>query len=410
MRIALVAQEYPPETAKGGIGTQTFLKAHGLASLGHEVHVISRSPNGHASESSAGGVQVTRIPGFDARMAVYTEVADWLTYSAQVAAQIAALNARTPIDVIDFPEWAAEGYVHLLNQTEWNRIPSVVHLHGPLIMFAHAMGWPDLDSEFYHVGTMMEGACIRRANAVFSSSACSADWCARHYGLERATVPVLHTGVDTALFRPLPVLKAERPTIVFAGKLVPNKGVTVLVEAACRLVRDFPGLRVHLLGRAQPNMIAQLQQRARDAGASDLLEFAGFVDRTEVPQHFSRAHVFAMPSQYEPGPGLVYLEAMACGLPVIACDGAGAAEVVREGENGMLVPPQDPARLAAALGELLADQARCEAMGAAARDYVLTAADSRECIRKLEAFYLGVARGTRDRAPRETDSTPVLLR
>ena len=97
---------------------------------------------------------------------------------------------------MDFPEYGAEGYVHLLNQTEWNHIPTVIHLHGPLVMLAHTIGWPDLDSEFYRVGTEMEHTCLRLADAVFTSSRTSAEWCARQYGLDVAHVPVIHTGVD----------------------------------------------------------------------------------------------------------------------------------------------------------------------------------------------------------------------
>src|ERR1043166_6960952 len=225
MRIALVAQEYPPETAKGGIGSQTYLKAHGLAALGHNVHVISRSLNGSTSSRMDGPVSVTRVPGVESRMPVYTETADWLTYSGQVAAAVAALHAQSPLDLVDFPEWGAEAYVHLLNRTEWNYVRTVIHLHGPLVMFGHKLGWPDMDSEFYRVGTAMEGTCLRLADAVFSSSHCSAEGCAREYGLNRQAIPVLHTGVDTKLFSPRATPKPERPTIVFAGKLVRNKGV-----------------------------------------------------------------------------------------------------------------------------------------------------------------------------------------
>src|SRR4030095_16401594 len=155
MRIALVSQEYPPETAKGGIGSQTYLKAHGLASLGHEVQVISRTAGTQATENNERGVRVTRLPGLAARMAIHTEAADWLGHSVEVAAAVAATHAHAPLDLIDFPEWGAEGYVHLLNRTPWNRIHTVVQLHGPLMMLAHTIGWPDIDSEFYRVGTMM---------------------------------------------------------------------------------------------------------------------------------------------------------------------------------------------------------------------------------------------------------------
>jgi glycosyltransferase involved in cell wall biosynthesis len=391
MRIALVSQEYPPETAKGGLGTQTFLKAHGLAALGHQVHVISRSPNAERTERDDDGVQVTRIPGFESRMAVYTEAADWLSYSAEVAAAIASLHAQTPLDLVEFPEWGAEGYVHLLNQTEWNRIPSVIHLHGPLVMFAHTMGWPEMDSEFYRIGATMEGTCVRLADAVFSSSKCSADWCAKHYGVKRAAILVLHAGVDVELFSPHPSPKAKRPTIVFAGKLARNKGVHLLVEAASRLAKEFPGLQVRLLGRGDQKIVGELQNIAQSTSLPDLLDLPGFVDRTELPEHFSRAHIFAAPSEYEGGPGFVYLEAMACGLPVIACEGSGAAEVVRDGENGLLVPPQNVDALTAALRSLLKDSSQRSAMGESARRFVLAEADSRVCLKNLESFYAVVA-------------------
>src|SRR6266851_7081721 len=202
MRICLVSQEYPPETADGGIGYQTYAKAHGLACRGHQIHVISTSEDHRRQEYADGPVHVLRIPGYWDRMPICSKPVEWITYSAEVAAAIAGLHAQSPLDLVEFPEYGAEGYVHLLNQTKWNHIPTVIHLHGPLVMFAHAMGWPEIDSEFYRVGTMMEGTCLRLADAVYSSSACSAQWCARYYGLASDRIPVLHTGVDTHLFRP----------------------------------------------------------------------------------------------------------------------------------------------------------------------------------------------------------------
>src|SRR6266498_1108300 len=98
MRIALVSQEYPPETAKGGLGSQTFLKAHGLAALGHEVHVISRTHDAQRHHTRDGQVKVTRIPAFSTRLHLYEPVVDWLTYSAEVAVAIETLHWQSPLD------------------------------------------------------------------------------------------------------------------------------------------------------------------------------------------------------------------------------------------------------------------------------------------------------------------------
>src|ERR1700722_4602973 len=90
MRICLCSHEYPPETARGGIGTQTYLKAHGLAALGHNVHVVSRSIDEKTHRYRDGHVEVTRVPGFEFEMPVHTTEADWLTYSVRVASAVAA--------------------------------------------------------------------------------------------------------------------------------------------------------------------------------------------------------------------------------------------------------------------------------------------------------------------------------
>jgi glycogen synthase len=393
MRVALVSQEYPPETAHGGIGSQTYLKAHGLASVGHDVHVVSHSTDGRQREYVDGGVTVTRIPGGDQRLPIYTEPARWLTYSAEVAATVAQLHARAPLDIVDFPEWGAEGYVHLINRTEWNHIPTVVHLHGPLVMFAHAIGWPEIDSEFYRVGTAMESTCLRLADAVFSSSHCSADWCVRNYGLRRDPISILHTGVDLDLFQPPDVPKNSRPTIIFVGKIVRNKGVELLLDAACRLATECEGLQLRMLGRGDLSLLEELRATALARGLPELLDLPGFVDRQELPLHLSRAHVFAAPSIYEGGPGFVYLEAMACGLPVVGCSGSGASEAITPEETGLLVAPGDLGALVGALRRLLSDPAECQAMGQRALRHVQSNANSKSCLRQLEMFYSAVSSG-----------------
>ena len=85
MRLALVSQEYPPETGYGGIGSQTYLKAHGLASMGHEVYTISHSTDQARHEYKDGIVNLIRIPGLDERLSIHTEPVRWLTYSVEVA-------------------------------------------------------------------------------------------------------------------------------------------------------------------------------------------------------------------------------------------------------------------------------------------------------------------------------------
>ncbi|HYO21765.1 MAG TPA: glycosyltransferase, partial [Flavisolibacter sp.] len=215
MKIALVSQEYPPETARGGIGSQTYSKAHGLTALGHEVYVISRRDT-RGLRTKQGEVNVIRVPGYDDYFYEHDDVKEWKKHSKVIAFELNDLHSRVGLDLIDFPEWGAEGYEYLLSFAKENKVPTVVQLHGPLVMFAHAMHWPERDSEFYRTGTEMEAACVRLADAVYSSSACSTNWIKQYYQPEKEVIPTIHLGIDTAFFRPQPVAKHARLAIVFA--------------------------------------------------------------------------------------------------------------------------------------------------------------------------------------------------
>jgi glycosyltransferase involved in cell wall biosynthesis len=348
---------------------------------------VTQSVDSNRRDYKDGDVDVVRIPGYEHLLPLYTEAAEWLTYSVAVATELAAQMSREPIDLIDFPEWGGEGYVHLLNRTQWNRVPVVVQIHGPLVMFANTVSWPDRTSQFYKTGTLMEGTSLQLADAVYSSSSCSADWCSRHYGLNREAIPTLHTGVDTRLFSPSSHAVGSGRTIIFAGRVTHDKGVDTLVRAAVQLAKEFPDLRLQVCGRGEADFVEDLRSYAAKEGATEMLQMLGFVARDQLPGLLSAAHVFAGPSLHEPGPGLVHLEAMACGLPVIACEGAGAAEVVADGENGLLVPPESEDRLVNALRSLLADEDYRAAMGKRARQFAVREADSEACVSRIEAFY-----------------------
>lgn len=390
MKIVLVCQEYFPETARGGIGTQTFAKAKGLSALGHGVYVISRSLDSKRHEKEEDGIINICIAGIEDKITEMTDIVQWITYSTQVAAEIESLHTKENIDIIDFPEWAAEGYTYLLNRTPWKAIPSVIQLHGPLIMFSKILNWPSENSPFYRTGIHMESTCVQLADALYSSSECSTKWIRDYYNPGKEYIPTIHTGVDIDHFSPKHVEKYKRPTIVFVGKIVQNKGVEELVNACCSLVKEFPDLHLKLYGRTNLELKAKLTKIAVKNGADHLLEFPGFLIKDEMPYELSQAHVFAAPSWYEGGPGFVYLEAMSCGLPVVGCSGSGVEEIITNGKNGILVPPKDSKALENCLRKILTDNNFAVSLGTKAREYVIKEADNKLCVKKLEHFYESV--------------------
>ncbi len=324
-----------------------------------------------------GDVTVHRIPFPQVlageSLAISDRAVYWLGYSWAVLRELNRLLRSASFDLINFPDYGAEGFAFQLNRTSLNWVPIVVQLHGPLTMFAERMGWPDRDTAFCRVGSLMEEFSIRLADGLMASSANVADFVSASYGLPRETIDVVHCGIDTEVFRPRaePEPPDSRPTVLFVGTLTEEKGLTTVVEAVLSLRSKYPDILLQILGNGEGALADTLRAQARAAGAEASVEYHGFVaDRPRLPEYYRRAHVFASPAHHEPGVANVYVEAMACGCPVVASRTGGAPEAVVDGETGLLVPPDDVDATAAALDRILSDAALRRRMGGAARQRV----------------------------------------
>jgi glycosyltransferase involved in cell wall biosynthesis len=312
-----------------------------------------------------------------------------LGYTWFVLRQLYGLMQQTAFDVIDFPDYGAEGFAYQMDRSLWSWVPVVVQLHGPLALFVEQMGWPANGSRFQQAGMFMEGFSIQRADALMACSANIAELTSRHYGAPRDAIDVVHCGVDAQLFQP--PLEGEwcgdRPTVLFVGNIVENKGVCTVVEAVLQLRRKYPNIRLQLVGVGATELVVLLQDRIRAAGASEQVEFAGFVRGAALASYYRRASVFCSPAEYEGGVANVYLEAMACGCPVVASTAGGAPEAVTDGETGFLVPPNNVAATVTALDRVLADTALRQRLSVAARRRVEDYFAMDSYIRRVLAVY-----------------------
>lgn len=164
-----------------------------------------------------------------------------------------------------------------------------------------------------------------------------------------------------------PPARFAEPLVVTAARLSEEKGVDVLVEAAALLRPAVPDARVRVFGPAQTgweSYHSRVEDRITELDLGRTVELAGSVDRPW--RHWAAASVYVQPSRRETL-GLAALEAMAIGLPVVASAVGGLTEVVEDGVTGVLVPPEDPEALAAAVAGLLRDPGRARRMGAAGR-------------------------------------------
>ncbi|WP_420028717.1 glycosyltransferase family 4 protein [Halorussus caseinilyticus] len=153
--------------------------------------------------------------------------------------------------------------------------------------------------------------------------------------------------------------------VVFVGNVVPRKGLGVLLDGLARVSGDWH-LSVVGSESADPEYARRVRERARDLGLAESVRFEGRVPDRALADRLGESHLLAVPSAYE-GYGIVYLEGMGFGLPALATAAGGAAELVTHGEDGFLVPPDDPEAIAAAVETLRSDRDRLREASLAAR-------------------------------------------
>ncbi|MEV4394674.1 glycosyltransferase family 4 protein [Nonomuraea sp. NPDC049607] len=185
----------------------------------------------------------------------------------------------------------------------------------------------------------------------------------------------LAPGVDAGQFHPRAAKAAlgldGRPVVACVSRLVPRKGQDQLIRAWPRVLRAVPGAVLLLVGGGPYR-----SRLERMAGGRESIRFTGTVPAASLPGYYAAADVFAMPCRTRwngvdvEGLGIVFLEASATGLPVVAGNSGGAPDAVRPGETGLVVDGEDVADVAQAVVDLLADPARARKMGACGRDWI----------------------------------------
>jgi len=190
-------------------------------------------------------------------------------------------------------------------------------------------------------------------------------------------------GIDTDHFMPksarADLIKKyrleDRRVIVSVGRLVHRKGQDKLIESLPKILQSFPDAVLLLVGEGPIKQM--LKNTAKQLGVTNQVIFAGRVQHIDLPDYICLGEVFAMPVRSRfaglevEGLGIVYLEASACGLPVIVGNSGGATDAVIDGVTGLLVNGSDTDQIADAVCKLLTDQSRAKAMGLAGRGWVI---------------------------------------
>lgn len=361
-RVLLVTNDFPPRP--GGIQSYLEELVRRIAGSGrHDVTVYAPQWKGadafdEAAEST--GYQVVRHPGtlmlpgraVDTRMRrlVAEQAVDTVWFGAAAPLALLAQRARA----------AGAGRV-------------VASTHG------HEVGWSMLP---------VASSVLRRIG-----ESCDTVTFVSHYTRGRfasafgphAALEHLPPGVDTDRFRPDPGARTElrarhglggRPTVVCVSRLVPRKGQDMLIRALPAIRRRVDGAALVIVGGGP--YADTLRRLAVECGVADAVTFTGGVPAAKLPAYYLLGDVFAMPCRTRgagldvEGLGIVFLEASAAGVPVVAGDSGGAPETVLDNRTGRVVDGRSVEQIGDAVSGLLADPDRAAAMGAAGREWVMS--------------------------------------
>ena len=392
MRVDLISREYPPEVY-GGAGVHV---AELVRALRGDLDVVVRCFGAPRDEP---GVYAYQVPS---KLASANPALATLGVDLQIAQDVAGA------DIVHSHTWYANGAGHLASML--HGIPHVVTAHSlePLRPWkAEQLGGG------YRVSSWIESTAFSGAAAIIAvSDGMRRDILRSYPWLDEQKVITVHNGIDLAHWKPVddPDLVRElgidpdRPSVVFVGRITRQKGLPYLLRAAALLP---PEVQLVLCAGAPdtPEILAEVEAgvRALQAQRSGVVWIDRLLSQHDLSAVLSQATTFVCPSVYEPL-GIVNLEAMACGVPVVGTATGGIPEVIVDGLTGRLVPidqaddgtgtPTDPekfvADLAAALTEVVSDPAQAREMGAAGRlraetnfSWVTIAARTREIYASL---------------------------
>lgn len=401
MRIAILTNEYPPHIY-GGAGVHVNYLTKELAALDAGRHQIKVLCFGEQKETNAN----LQVQGQKVNFTFPFQKPRHKRLLETVYRDVLMTGALEDVDIIHCHTWYTHLAGCLLKQL----------LGKPLVLTTHSLEphrpWKEeqLGPGGYRVSTWMERTAYENADGVIAVSKSMQEDVQELYGVPPEKVQVIFNGVDVEKYKPTPNpavlarygIDPENPYVLFVGRITHQKGIMHLLRAAAHLE---DGVQLVLcatdpdteeLGREVERRIEELRSR----NGLKIIHVSRFVPVDDIIPLYSQAAIFVCPSIYEPF-GIINLEAMACGTPVVATAVGGIKEVVVDQDTGLLVPlehhcpaehePQAAAalalNLAAAMQALLSNPEKRRVMGEKARKRVEEIFSWRQVARQTLDFY-----------------------
>ena len=390
MNIAMISYHTCPLAVLGGKNTggmNVYVRelTRFLGRVGVHVDVFTRSMDEHVPQVSHDLGNFNRVVHVSAGPEVYMQKDQLQQYIDPFAEGIMAFAEKKGIqyDLIHSHYWMS-GLAGMILKQEWDV---------PMVQMFHTLGL--MKQQIGRTAEEREGqervdgelAVMAASDRIIAATEAEVRQLEQLYGVNGDKVDIVPPGVDTHHFYPIPqdeakeaigILPEERMAL-FVGRIEPLKGVDTLIRAMALVKQNCkrfvcPHYLVIIGGDPEghperdESEMGRLQLLARSLGLDDIVLFLGRRGQQTLPYYYSAAEVVVMPSHYESF-GMVALEAMACGTPVIASRVGGLAHLVKDGETGYFVPAQDPEALADKLRLLFVEHDLREKMGEQAVAY-----------------------------------------
>jgi phosphatidylinositol alpha-mannosyltransferase len=338
MKLALVSPydfAYP-----GGVTEHVSHLAERFLAEGHEVHIVAPSSDDETEPIASVDAPVHRI-GRVVSIPANGSVAR-ITLSLRSYLQAKRLLQEQQFDLIH------------LHEPMMPALPLTVlrHSNATNIGTFHAFRNTPLA---YFYGKPILRPFFRKLHGHIAVSSAAREFVGEYF---RADYRVIPNGIDFQRFferrQPLPQLSESRPTVLFVGRLEKRKGLRFLLRAWPEILSRVPDARLVVVGRGRP-LEGYRRFAARQGWSEKDVVFAGYVSAEDLPRYYQACDVFCAPNTGQESFGIVLLEAMAAGAPIVASDIPGYRDVVSDGVQGLLVERQKPAAIASAVARLLGD-------------------------------------------------------
>ncbi len=361
MKILLLNYEYPPVGGGGGYVSHNIAK--GLVKKGHEITVVTATFKDLPKKEKKEGIQIYRVPSMRKQM-----------------------DRTTSVEMLSYVILA---FIFLLILKIWRRRFDVAHIHfalptgllGPWTKFLfgidymvtiHGTDMPGNDTtRFTHSHEVSKPFLMFALGYAARISVVTPKL--RELALkvvDREDIVVLPNGVNTELFYPREGVERQN-AVLFSGRLIPIKSPEFIVAAFPAILKQVPDAKLIIAGHGY--LQEPLEAFVEKWGIQDKVKFVGWVDHQKLPEFYSSGKVFLSLQKHENFGSLAMMEAMACGLPVVASQAGSTEEQIKNGENGFVVPLNDRRSFVSRVVQLLRDDDLRNSMGQQGRESILAA-------------------------------------